>query len=116
MFLKPKIGDVCLIVVFLLFSFFWFFLPKNAGDTVTVSIDGTVVAVVPLSEDAQIVLDPLTVVVEDGYVFVTDAICPDLLCQYHAPVSDRGEGIFCLPNRVAIRISGENEEVDGLAQ
>jgi hypothetical protein len=58
----------------------------------------------------------LTMVIENGEVYVEKATCPDLVCQNHRPISRSGEQIICLPGRVVIAITGEEAEIDAVTQ
>lgn len=44
---------------------------------------------------------------EDGQVWVTEATCPDKICIHQGKISQEGETIVCLPNRMIIQIFGE---------
>lgn len=42
------------------------------------------------------------------------ADCPDQICVRHRPISRGGEGIICLPHKLAVEIWGEEESLDGM--
>lgn len=110
---KVKIWDIVLIVALLTVCFVLCFLPKEAGADVTVSVDGTVIAKKPLTEDCTIDLpDGGEVVIEDGTVRLLHSTCPDHLCEKMGAISSAGEVILCVPNRISVQI-GE-KEVDAL--
>ena len=50
----------------------------------------------------------LQVEIKDGGVRVSHSTCPDKVCVRSGRISKSGESIICAPNRVAIKISGEN--------
>ncbi|MBQ3202900.1 MAG: NusG domain II-containing protein [Clostridia bacterium] len=82
---------------------------RGEGDTVTVSIDGKVVATYPLDED--LVKDIHTegdglnrLIIRDGKAWVEKASCPDGICAAHKPIHREGESIICLPNKVVITV------------
>lgn len=82
---------------------------RGEGDTVTVSIDGKVVATYPLDED--LVKDIHTegdglnrLIIRDGKAWVEKASCPDGICAAHKPIHREGESIVCLPNKVVITV------------
>ena len=82
---------------------------RGEGDTVTVSVDGKVIAAYPLDED--LVKDIRTesnglnrLVIKDGKAYVETASCPDGICAAHKPIHREGESIVCLPNRVVISV------------
>lgn len=55
-----------------------------------------------------------TVKLSDGKVSVSSATCPDKVCVRTGEISKSGEIIVCVPNRVSVKISGE-EEFDAVA-
>ena len=85
------------------------YLFRGEGDTVTVSVDGKVVATYPLDvdrvEDIRTGTDGLNrLVIRDGKAWVETASCPDGICAAHKPIHREGESIVCLPNRVVIAV------------
>ena len=88
-----------------------FFLLREDGDRVVVTVDGEITAVYPLSEDTEV--DILTgreeeqlnrLVIKDGKAYVEIATCPDGICADHKPISRDGESIICLPHRVVVAV------------
>ncbi len=81
---------------------------RTEGDRVTVKIDGTVVATYSLSEAGEYdVGENNTIVIEDGCVYMKDAVCPTGSCIRTGKIRYVGESIVCLPNRVVITIEGD---------
>lgn len=108
---KVRIWDIVLIAALLAVCFGAVFFTRTPGTVATVRVDGRIVATLPLSEDAVLPLEDGTrVIVENGSVRISDATCPDLLCEACGSVSRRGQSILCLPNRISIEIS--DGEVD----
>ena len=67
----------------------------------------------PLDRDAEIDIDGhLTLVIEDGYVYVKDADCPDKVCEHTGRISRSGEVIACLPSGIVITVSGDSDFVE----
>ena len=105
-------NDVIFIVALLLVvavagACLYFF--RGEGDTVTVSVDGKVVATYPLDvdrvEDIRTGTDGLNrLVIRDGKAWVETASCPDGICAAHKPIHREGESIVCLPNRVVVAV------------
>ena len=92
---------------------------RGEGNSVTVSIDGTVVATYPLSVDRT--EEILTegggrnlLIIKDGKAYVESASCPDGICAAHKPIHREGESIVCLPNKVivSIKIADTTEQPD----
>lgn len=53
-------------------------------------------------------------VIENGSASVTEATCPDLLCVHQRAISQTGENIVCLPNKVVVRIDGGTAKTDAV--
>ncbi len=93
------------------------------GLTVTIRQDNEVVATLPLDEDATYAVQgedggtTNLVVIEDGTVHMEEADCPDQLCVKQGKISYAGDSLICLPNRVVVEISGEDEQaLDAVAK
>lgn len=98
-----------------------FFLFRESGDTVTVTVDGHHFGTYALSQDVTVEIrtgkdgEQLNLlVIRDGKAHVDHATCPDGICAAHRPISRRGESIVCLPHRVVItvRTAGQESEPD----
>lgn len=114
-----KKGDILIVVIVMIFSAFSFLLllRRKQGNTVIINADG-IKKEYSLSKDKTIVLGDKekqynTIVIENGYVYMKDASCPDQVCVHHKKIQKEGETIICLPNEVYISIEGiEKTEVD----
>lgn len=97
-------------------------LRQHQGGVALVKVDGEVVKELPLGEDIvyEVKQDGRVsnvVHVEDSKVWITDADCPDKLCENMGKVSKDGQTLVCLPNRVIVQIEGgESADIDMLAQ
>ena len=103
-------------VAFLCLHFF-----SPAGSVAVVEQNGTVIAELPLDEDAVFEIkdgDSVTntLVIKDGAADMTAADCPDKICVHHRPIRQSGESIICLPHRVIVTVRGGISEVDGVAR
>lgn len=75
--------------------------------------DGTLIKTVNLAIDQEFSVDGHnTVTVKDGKIAVTWADCPDGYCVSRGFRSSGGD-IVCLPNRLVISFTGE-QEIDGV--
>ena len=87
-------------------------LCAEEGDTVTVTVDKTVYGTYPLGRDAEIPIRSESgynlLIIRGGEAFVENASCPDGICVSHRPIASDGESIICLPNKVVISVSSEN--------
>ena len=86
-------------------------LTRAKGGEAVVTVDGAVVAVLPLSEDAALTVGEgqgfrNVVEVSRGRVRVTDADCPDRLCVRQGWIGYSGESIVCLPHKLTATVRG----------
>ena len=107
-----KKGDIALIVIAVFCLVLWL-IPKSNGGIVKISVDGKLYREDSLNEDTKIFVKSQygqnTVAVKNGEVFVTDADCPDELCE-DSKISKNGESIVCLPNRLSVTVETEEEK------
>lgn len=91
-----------------------YLLTREPGARAVVSVNGDVFATYPLSRDLTVELPTGAdgshrnlLVIRDGKVSVTEADCRDRICVGHPPISETGETIVCLPNRLVVEIQKE---------
>lgn len=105
----------------------YIFAPKSPGIWVEISVDGDISGRYRLDQAQTIEIsgtgaDPEgsvtnRLVIADGKADMTEADCPDHICVEHRPISNAGETIICLPNKVAVTVVGEEEkELDAVAR
>lgn len=90
-------------------------LTRRTGSFVEVRVDGSVVSVYPLGEDAEYLIEGAgggsnRLIIRNGEAWVESASCPDGLCVNMGHIRYKGASIVCLPNRVVISITGEADE------
>ncbi len=87
------------------------FLTGGGGASVEVSVDGRIIAVYPLSDNREEVINTPEgknrLEIKDGRVRVTDADCPDKLCVNQGWISMKGQSVICLPHKLTVKITGE---------
>lgn len=117
-----RLFDGAVIAAVLLAALALFLVPllRGVGQVAVVSVDGEVVARLPLSRDATLQVENngyhLTVVVESGAVSVREADCPDRVCQHTGKISKKGASIVCVPAGVTVRVGKEgSEDADAVA-
>jgi len=112
-FFRPGDLVAILLVLVLAAGLLWAFLAAGRGRVAEISVNGDVVAELPLSKDAVYPIQTndhhLTVHIENGEVFVTDASCPDKVCEHTGRVSAKGASILCAVARVSVRVVGGGE-------
>lgn len=86
---------------------------RRTGSVAEVRVDGSVVKSIPLSADAEYVIEGVngtnTLSVKGGCAGVISADCPDGLCVGMGSIQYTGQSIICLPNKVVIEIKGTAE-------
>lgn len=123
---KKLIADIILISSVLIISALCYLLVimnQTEGACVVVTVGNKEYGRYPLNVDKKITISVdyetktqyNVLVIENGKADITDASCPDGICEDHIPISKNGETIVCLPNKVVIRIEGDGNEVDTAA-
>lgn len=88
-------------------------LNRREGRQVVVRVDGQIAARLSLSEEQQypVEIDGTVtnlLVIRDGTVRMSEAVCPDHLCIHRGAIRYAGDSIVCLPNRVVAEITGDD--------
>lgn len=118
---KSKIlrNDMMLVIVFMVTACIALLIHRATqkdGDFVIVDIDGRESGRYSIDEDFSIGFDTEwgsnTLVIENGAAYVTDANCPDKLCEKQGGISRTGQTVTCLPHRLTVRIVGDEGGVD----
>lgn len=81
---------------------------------VSVSVDGAETMTLDLNHDEDIVIPSAgggtnRLIIKDGQAYMTEASCPDKLCVRQGSISETGQSIVCLPNRVIVTITGRKQ-------
>ena len=86
---------------------------RQVGNTVKVTVDGELYATYPLDENITVEIKTENgyniLVIENGAARVEKASCPDGVCSSHRPISFGGASIICLPNKVVVSITSEDD-------
>lgn len=98
----------------LLFAGRKLFFSKSPA-AVTVSVDGAEVMTLDLNQDCDEIIESPgggtnRLVIKDGAVHMEEASCPDKVCIKQGAVSETGQSIVCLPNRVIVTITGTDSQ------
>jgi len=91
------------------------------GKRVVIELDGEEVGNFLLDEDRLIPVEgklgTTRVEISEKGVRVLDSPCPYKLCIKSGSIRRSGETLVCLPNRVVVRITGdEGEEIDAVSR
>ncbi len=113
-------NDLILLVVLLAVAalgfYFFYFRNRPQGDQVQITIDGTVYGTYSLSKEQEIQIPDVSgattnvLSIKDGKAKMIEANCPDKLCEYQNAISKSGESIICLPNKVVVTVTGEQDD------
>ncbi len=116
-----KRKDVILIAVILIAAiamYLWISYNRSRdGGTVRITVDSEIYGEYSLSTDRTIEIETEAgtniLIIENGYVYMTDADCPDKYCINQGKISKNTETIVCLPHKVVAEIISDVEsEVD----
>ena len=99
-----------------------FVLLQSGGNQVTavVTVEGRQLDPIDLAQVEQsYVIQPnvspsVTIRVEPGAIYFEQASCPDQLCVSAGRLSRPGQVAVCLPARVSIRLTGQDDKVDAV--
>ena len=106
-----------LVLAILILFLFWFSLKRDA-ETVTVTVNKEIYGVYSIGTDATI--DIITgennnqinrLAIKDGKAYIEYATCPDGICVSHRAISQTGESIICLPNKIVVSTTSNKSEV-----
>ena len=111
-FIKKR--DILILSAIFILCISFLILPKlfESGKTAEISIDGEIVKTVLLSKDDTFKLNSFTIDVRDGAICVLDSPCHDKICVHTGYISKPSQTIVCLPERLIIKIKGEDKEAD----
>lgn len=107
-------ADIVLFIALVLFgaalavpAFLW----HDSGDTVKISLNGKEFGTYSLAEDKEVTVEKdghvNKVMIKDGKVWMESASCKNQICVHTGKISNAGQSIVCLPNRVSVTIEGK---------
>lgn len=115
---RKRKADLILIAGCLLLSLavlFFVNIFSREGKYAVVKVDGKTVARYSLSEDREEIIETEygtnILVIKDGYADITDADCPDGLCEKQRGINKEGESLVCLPHKLTVTVDAD-EGVD----
>ena len=95
---------------------------REEGAQVVITWNGEVDGTYSLAEDRTLVFEGENggynvVTIEDGFVFMAEANCPDQVCVNHGPTNQTADPIVCLPNKLVVEVSAPDSEnqLDGVS-
>lgn len=96
-------------------------LTRSEGTLLQVTVDGEEVKTFDLDKDLTYTIEVgegqwNTFRIQDGYVDMIDATCPDKVCVNHSSIHYNNDPIVCLPNKVVLEIiGGEDNPIDSIS-
>lgn len=121
----PKKKDLILIGVLLVIALAGLvivhFMQNQSGALVTITIGGDTYGTYSLNQPQTIEVADADgynkIIIEDGFVHMEEADCPDQYCVKHTPIHYNRETIICLPHELVVEISGgETADIDIISQ
>ena len=113
--MKKVVVVAVLLLAVSLIGLCYFFL-RTDGDTVVVTVDGIIFGEYSLQEERTVDIrqgDHFNIlIIRDGKAHIESADCPDGICVDHKPIFRDGESIVCLPNRVVVTITTNDDDND----
>ena len=111
---------VIVMIALVFFLFIHFFIKKD-GSMVVIKINGDINYKGSLYQSKELVVDGYQggsnrIVIQDVFVYMADADCPDKLCEHMGKISKTGENIVCMPHRVVVEIVGDGSELDSVVK
>jgi hypothetical protein len=109
-------GDKLLIALLVLCSvasFFFLVGTSSVGVSVQIQSGSGESFIYPLDQDRELfITGPLgqtEVVIRNRRVRITSSPCPNKLCIHMGAIRRSGEMIVCVPNRISVRVVGEEK-------
>lgn len=102
---------ILLMLLIALGSYFAFSANKEEGACAVVLIGGEEAGRYPLTKNGTFPLNggTNTLVIEDGYAYLSEATCPDKICVQMGKIHLNGQLIVCLPNEVIVTVEGGDD-------
>lgn len=120
LFNKNDIVLIAFILLVAIFGAILIFSQQAEGDRALIFVNGKLYNEYNLSENKSYTVDLgdgsyNEFIIEDGYVDMIGASCPDQICVNHKKISMSGETIVCAPNRLVIEIKSKSKsDIDAI--
>lgn len=118
-----KKADIILTVILIITGLaisYAFSTGKTAGDELLITADGRKFGSYSLLEDRNITVKQEghinKVTIKDGVVSMTFSDCKGQDCVKQHSISETGETIICLPNKIVLEITGGENKYDAVAR
>jgi hypothetical protein len=93
-------------------------LTQHKGNIVQVRLDGTIIENFQMIDNLTYEINGVNggtnlLIIQDGEAWIEEANCPDGLCKNMGKISQVGQSIICLPNKVVVEILDNEGEASG---
>lgn len=87
---------------------------RDVGSYAVVKINGEVVGRYSLNQDGEYSFNKGSniILIQDGYVMMKEADCPDKTCKQQGKINMQGQSIVCLPNKMIVTVEQEQGGFD----
>ncbi len=117
---KADIILACVLITAGLAASYFLSLGKSAGSELVISCGGEKFASYSLYEDREITVKQNghlnKVTIKNGSVSMNFSDCTGQDCIHQHSISQTGENIICLPNKVVLEIRGKSDEYDSISK
>jgi hypothetical protein len=118
--MKLKKGDLIIIAAVILVAAaaqIYFLAPKSVKTAAEITQDGRLLKTVELNanDNYEFVTDAsgdFVFEANNGRIRIVKANCPDQICVRTGWVSQAGQAIICIPNRLQVKVRGNDSGVD----
>lgn len=114
---------IIVFVVIVIVALVFYGKKQETGSYAIVTVNGEEYGRYSLDKDQTVSIEvdgveTNVLVIANGQADMTQANCPDLLCVNMKAISNHGETIVCLPNKVVVEIESDtsHSELDAMAQ
>lgn len=111
---NDKIVLVMSAVIVLFAALIFVLLRQGSGKKVVIYVDGKEEGTYSLFEDREIkikgALGENTLVIENGYIYMKEAVCPDKVCVHKGRTNIVNDPIVCLPGKIIVVIEGKEKD------
>jgi hypothetical protein len=93
-------------------------LTQHKGNIAQVRVDGTIVENLQMTDNLTYEINGANggtnlLIIQDGKAWIEEASCPDGLCKNMGKISQVGQSVICLPNKVVVEILDKEGEALG---
>ncbi len=110
------------VLALLLYFLFGYVFSLESASSVQITVDGELYGEYKFSQitdekiiDVNTEFGRNTVIIDKGGAYVSYADCPDKVDVYSGRITNPGQIIICVPNRLSVQILGDKSDVDVVA-